>query len=101
MKLALFFSIVSFAFGTSLIGSDIAALNDVIPSDLLVAASLIPAVVTVALTPTTFLMYNWACGVEDLRNDGVLRNVLKKQREMRFQAALDTLAKICSRLNEV
>lgn len=95
MKLLLFLSIVSFSYGTGLIGQDFGALTP------WVNLALLPSIIAIVLAPNTFLEYNWATGVEALRDDKLVAKVLAQQREERFQTTLRTLVTIANKFNEV
>uniref|UniRef100_A0A7S0Q257 EF-hand domain-containing protein n=1 Tax=Coccolithus braarudii TaxID=221442 RepID=A0A7S0Q257_9EUKA len=88
-KLVLFNAIVSIAVFFALLGEGAAT------SYPLLYAALLPALLTILLSPTTFLMYSWATAVEQLRDEDALSNVLRAQREQGFRAKLKTLSRLC------
>jgi len=88
-KLVLFNAIVSIAVASALLSEADAAIHPVL------YAALLPPVLTIALSPTTFLMYSWATSVEALKDKSALLNVLRSQREQGFRAKLKTLSRLC------
>ena len=82
-KLVLFNAIVSVAVSYSFV-------TDGAPLPLL-CLGLAPAAVAIALSPSTFLAYNWATAVEQLKDQKAMRYVLQTQRERAFQARLERM----------
>lgn len=95
MKLLLFESIVSFSIGTNIVGKDYGELT------MLTDLAILPSILAVALAPATFLMYNWATAVEQLRDNRIVGQVLAQQREERFVTTLRTLITVINKFKEV
>ena len=80
-KLVLFNAIVSVVVGLDLIrekgssvGIHIGQTQGLI-ADPVLSALLVPALLTIALSPVTFLMYNWCTAVEGMKDGEALRKV--------------------------
>lgn len=87
-KLVLFNAISSIAIAISFLESGSAAAP-------LLWAGLVPASAAIALSPPTFLAYNWATAVEEYTDERALRGVLTTQRERAFLTTLRTLSRLC------
>ena len=61
----------------------------------LTLAALAPSVGVLAITPSTFLAYNWGTSAEGLRRDELVEKLQAEQRTARFLVALASLARLC------
>jgi hypothetical protein len=86
MKLVLFFSILISALGLHLINYESAD----IPLGIL---ELIPSIYAIALTPATFLLYNWVTATEMLKKPALIREVLSDSNAARFRTTIVGLTK--------
>lgn len=92
MKTNLFNAIVSLAVGTASLLSSHSGTNS---NPTVILLALVPAVASIILAPSTFMMYNWATSVESLKDLKALRKVLSEQREGAFRSKIRTLFKLC------
>jgi hypothetical protein len=86
MKLVLFFSILISALGLHLINYEAAD----IPLGYL---ELVPSIYAIALTPATFLLYNWVTATEMLKKPSLIREVLSDSNAARFRTTVVGLTK--------
>ena len=106
MKLVLYAATVSFAFVASgglddlargaaeaLFGGPCAVVDAA--QRALTLAALTPSLGVLALTPSTFLAYNWGTSVEGLRRDALVDKLEAEQRIERFLVTLASLARLC------
>ena len=89
-KLVLFNAIVSIVVGLDLAFGHLGEQG--LTADPILSALLAPAVLAIALSPVTFLMYNWCTAVEGLKDSDALRKVLASQRQRSFATKICTLA---------
>jgi len=86
MKSNLFNAIVSLAVGTNMLLET---------HSISMVPALVPAVGSIILMPSTFMMYNWATSIESKKDLPALRQVLSEQRAEAFRSKIRTLFKLC------
>lgn len=86
MKLVLFSSILLSALGLHLISNEAGDLP-------LGYLELIPSIYAIALTPATFLVYNWVTATEMIKKPQLIRQVLADSNAARFKTTIVGLTK--------